>query len=51
MQFFIALGLLTALSTAYLLHQFWSRSLECDEPASLPTERTTPSDSDQLKAA
>jgi len=27
MQFFIALGILVVASSAYLLHQFWSRSL------------------------
>lgn len=31
MQFFIALGILVAASSAYLLHQFWSRSLSLDD--------------------
>ncbi len=28
MQFFIALGLLISLASAYLLHQFWSRTFD-----------------------
>ena len=31
MQFFIALGILVAASSAYLLQQFWSRSLSIDD--------------------
>lgn len=30
MQFFIALSVLVVASSAYLLHQFWSRSLSSD---------------------
>ena len=33
MQFFIALAILIAASSAYLLHQFWSRSLSATEDA------------------
>lgn len=32
MPFFIAIAVLVALSSAYLLHQFWSRELERVEP-------------------
>ncbi len=31
MQFFIALGILVVASSAYLLHQFWSRTLSIDD--------------------
>ena len=33
MQFFIALGILVIASSAYLLHQFWSRSLSSNDDA------------------
>ena len=33
MQFFIALGILIAASSAYLLHQFWNRSLSSSDDA------------------
>jgi hypothetical protein len=41
MQFFLALGILIAASSAYLLHQFWSRSLSS-------TDDAPPSDSGSL---
>ena len=50
MQLFIALSLLVTVSTAYLLHQFWTHSLEREEPAA-PVEPSAPSNSDHLKAA
>jgi hypothetical protein len=31
MQFFIALSILIVASSAYLLHQFWSRALSADD--------------------
>jgi hypothetical protein len=31
MQFFIALGILVAASSAYLVREFWSRSLSIDD--------------------
>lgn len=31
MQFFFALGILVAVCSVYLLHQFWSRSLSVDD--------------------
>ena len=33
MHFFVALAILIAASSAYLLHQFWSRSLSAKEEA------------------
>ena len=33
MQFFIALGILVVASSAYLVHQFWSRSLSSIDDA------------------
>jgi len=51
MQFFIALSLLVPLSAAYLLHQFWTRSLESHEPMASTTAPAPVSEPDQLKAA
>ena len=53
MQFFIALAVLIAAASAYLLHQFWSRSLSGadDMPLMAATgadDETAPS---RLKAA
>ena len=50
MTLFIALSLLVTVSTAYLLHQFWTHSLEREEPAN-PAEPPSRSNSDHLKAA
>jgi hypothetical protein len=50
MPLFIALGLLVAVSTAYLLHQFLSHSLESSDQ-SAPAEAPAASNSDHLKAA
>ncbi len=53
MQFFIALAILIGASSAYLLHQFWSRSLSGADDA--PAASTGSADSDaqpsRLKAA
>ncbi len=52
MQFFIALGLLVTLSSAYLLHQFWSRALEPDDAQAGETrDPDAEPSSDTLKAA
>jgi uncharacterized protein YfiM (DUF2279 family) len=55
MQFFIALAVLIAASTAYLLHQYWSRSLSGADDASAPAAGTGGVDSEpqpsRLKAA
>ncbi len=41
MQFFVALGTLVVASSAYLLHQFWNRSLSSiDETATTGTVAT-----------
>ncbi len=51
MQFFIALGILVVASSAYLVHQFWSRTLTSDDVREIdatPTDETLPS---HLKAA
>ena len=52
MQFFIALGILVVASSAYLLHQFWNRSLSIDD---VPQADAASADSDAqprtLKAA
>ena len=53
MQFFIALSVLAVASSAYLLHQFWTRSLTSD--AAHPTVDDAASDEsdapNRLKAA
>jgi hypothetical protein len=51
MQFFIALSLLVALSATYLLHQFWTRSLESIDEPSPSAQAPSPVESEQLKAA
>ncbi|MEX2247143.1 MAG: hypothetical protein WEC75_10700 [Dehalococcoidia bacterium] len=33
MPFFVAVALIATLSSLYLIHQFWTRSLAPDEPA------------------
>jgi hypothetical protein len=49
MQFYIATGVLLTASTAFLLHQFWTRALSTSEDAAQdPAETETPS---ELKAA
>jgi len=52
MQFFIALSILVVASSAYLLHQFWSRSLSIDDA---PRADAAPVDANEppsrLKAA
>ena len=50
MPFFIALAMLVALSSAYLLHQFWSRELERIEPRTEPAPESEP-DVRELTAA
>ncbi len=54
MQFFIALGILVAASTAYLVREFWSRSLSIDD-APPPDVSSADADADatpgRLKAA
>ena len=52
MQFFIALTALIAGSSAYLLHQFWSRSLSSAEDAQAAgTATDEESQPNHLKAA
>lgn len=36
MQFFIAASAFLAVSTCYLLHQYWTRSLAADDESSPP---------------
>ena len=51
MQFFIALSLLVALSATYLLHQFWTRSLEPTDELLASPRPPVPAESEHLKAA
>ena len=53
MQFFIALGILVVASSAYLLHQFWSRSLSSIDDAGATDAVHTDADDQpsRLKAA
>jgi hypothetical protein len=53
MQFFIALGILVVASSAYLLHQFWSRSLSSIDEAGANDAGHTEADAQptSLKAA
>ena len=51
MQFFIALSLLVALSGTYLLHQFWSRSLEPIDELPATPQTAAAVETEQLKAA
>ncbi len=50
MQFFVVLTVLVAASSAYLLHQFWSRGLSAtdDAEAQAPDDQSQPT---RLKAA
>ena len=51
MQFFIALSLLVAISGVYLLHQFWTRSLESTQELPAMPRPPVPAESEHLKAA
>jgi len=51
MQFFIALGILTLASSAYLLHQFWSRTLSADDAPQIDAGAADEAQPSQLKAA
>jgi hypothetical protein len=49
MQFFIAAGVLLTASTAFLLHQFWTRELSADDDAAPDATEIDPAS--ELKAA
>ncbi len=51
MQFFIALGILVIASSAYLLHQFWSRTLSADEAPQADATASDDAPPSRLKAA
>ena len=51
MQFFIAISLLVALSGTYLLHQFWTRSLDPTDDEAATTPSSASVEPEQLKAA
>ena len=52
MQLFIALSILVVASSAYLLHQFWSRSLSNDDAPRADVSAVDASDPpSRLKAA
>jgi hypothetical protein len=51
MQFFIAIGLLVGLSATYLLHQFWTRSLDATDDVAATTSPSTAIEPEHLKAA
>ena len=50
MQFFLALGILVLASSAYLVHQFWSRALSPGDAPQIDEAADEPQPS-QLKAA
>ena len=51
MQFFIALGIMVVASSAYLVHQFWSRTLSSDGAQRIDATVTDETPPSQLKAA
>ncbi len=51
MQFFIALGILVVTSSAYLVHQFWSRTLSSDDARQIDAASIEDAPPNQLKAA
>jgi hypothetical protein len=53
MQFFIALGIMVALASAHLLHQYWSRALAAPEPSAEPgrVDVADAPETEKLKAA
>jgi hypothetical protein len=51
MQFFIALGILVVASSAYLVHQFWSRTLSSEDVLRIDAASADDAPPNQLKAA
>jgi hypothetical protein len=51
MQFFIALAILVAGSSAYLLHQYWTRSLSVDDATRTDAAADADVQPSRLKAA